>query len=60
MFFCLFGKGSFYIIYKFSFNLTISQQVSFLDLVQKHLLKSCQSIRQLYGNSLDEESKIRE
>ncbi|XP_077067019.1 treslin isoform X2 [Siphateles boraxobius] len=35
-------------------------EVSFLDLVQKHLLKSCQSIRQLYGNSSDEESKIRE
>lgn len=36
------------------------EQVSFLDLVLKHLLKSCQSIRQLYGNSSDEESKIRE
>uniref|UniRef100_A0A8C1W603 Treslin N-terminal domain-containing protein n=1 Tax=Cyprinus carpio TaxID=7962 RepID=A0A8C1W603_CYPCA len=34
--------------------------VSFLGLVQKHLLKSCQFIRQLYGNSSDEESKIRE
>ncbi|KAK7121407.1 hypothetical protein R3I93_022486 [Phoxinus phoxinus] len=35
-------------------------EVSFLDLVQNHLLKSCESIRQLYGNSSDEESKIRE
>uniref|UniRef100_A0A8C2KAU1 Treslin N-terminal domain-containing protein n=1 Tax=Cyprinus carpio TaxID=7962 RepID=A0A8C2KAU1_CYPCA len=34
--------------------------VSFLGLVHKHLLKSCQFIRQLYGNSSDEESKIRE
>ncbi|XP_016115844.1 treslin-like isoform X2 [Sinocyclocheilus grahami] len=35
-------------------------EASFLSLVQKHLLKSCQFIRQLYGNSSDEESKIRE
>ncbi|KAL1247593.1 hypothetical protein QQF64_022969 [Cirrhinus molitorella] len=35
-------------------------ETSILGLVQKHLLKSCQSIRQLYGNSSDEESKIRE
>ncbi|KAI2648320.1 Treslin [Labeo rohita] len=35
-------------------------EASFLGLVQEHLLKSCQSIRQLYGNSSDEESKIRE
>ncbi|XP_016093133.1 treslin-like isoform X2 [Sinocyclocheilus grahami] len=35
-------------------------EVSFLGLVQKNLLKSCQSIRQLYRNSSDEESKIRE
>uniref|UniRef100_A0A8C1Q4I8 Treslin N-terminal domain-containing protein n=1 Tax=Cyprinus carpio TaxID=7962 RepID=A0A8C1Q4I8_CYPCA len=35
-------------------------EASFLDLMQKHLLKSCQAIRQLYGNSSDEESKIRE
>ncbi len=41
-------------------HLTISHQASFLGLVQKHLLKSCQAIRQLYGNSSDEESKIRE
>ncbi|XP_073688131.1 treslin [Garra rufa] len=33
---------------------------SILGLLQKHLLKSCPSIRQLYGNSSDEESKIRE
>lgn len=31
-----------------------------LNLVQKHLLKSCESIRQHYGNSSDDESKIRE
>ncbi|XP_059392942.1 treslin-like isoform X1 [Carassius carassius] len=35
-------------------------EASFLDSVQNHLLKSCQAIRQLYGNSSDEESKIRE
>ncbi|XP_051548860.1 treslin-like isoform X2 [Myxocyprinus asiaticus] len=35
-------------------------EVSFLDLVEKHLLKTCQSIRQLYGDSSDVESKIRE
>ncbi|XP_016425287.1 treslin-like isoform X2 [Sinocyclocheilus rhinocerous] len=34
-------------------------EASFLDLVQKNLLKSCQAIHQLYGNSSDEESKIR-
>ncbi|XP_043083123.1 treslin isoform X2 [Puntigrus tetrazona] len=35
-------------------------KASLLGLVQNHLLKSCQAIRQLYGNSSDEESKIRE
>ncbi|XP_052399798.1 treslin [Carassius gibelio] len=35
-------------------------EVSFLGLVQKHLLKSSKFIRQLYENSSDEESKIRE
>ncbi|XP_051979224.1 treslin [Xyrauchen texanus] len=35
-------------------------EAAFLDLVQKHLLKTCQSIRQLCGDSSDVESKIRE
>ncbi|XP_065148040.1 treslin isoform X1 [Paramisgurnus dabryanus] len=35
-------------------------EVSFLDFVQKNLLKTSQSIRQLYGDSTDVESKIRE
>lgn len=35
-------------------------EASLLNLVQKHVLKSCQSIRQHYGNSSDDESKIRE
>ncbi|KAI7811939.1 treslin [Triplophysa rosa] len=35
-------------------------EASFLDLVQKNLLKTCQSVRQLYGDSTDVDSKIRE
>ncbi|KAA0724360.1 Treslin TopBP1-interacting checkpoint and replication regulator [Triplophysa tibetana] len=35
-------------------------EASFLNLVQKNLLKTCQSVRQLYGDSTDVDSKIRE
>lgn len=35
-------------------------EASLFDLVQKNLLKTCQSVRQLYEDSTDAESKIRE
>ncbi|XP_017554944.1 treslin isoform X1 [Pygocentrus nattereri] len=35
-------------------------EVSFFDLIKKNLLKSPQSIRQLYGSASDTESKIRD
>ncbi|XP_067292902.1 treslin isoform X2 [Pseudorasbora parva] len=47
-------------VVKAFFKTNTDLEVTFLNLVQKHLLKSCQSIRQLYGHSSDEESKIRE
>lgn len=53
----LFGNVTFYTIF---YNIKNVRQLSFLDLVQKNLLKTCQSVRQLYGDSTDVDSKIRE